>query len=306
MSANPTSSQRPLLSRIFLSPDEPRLRAGWRFFIQTLLMLLLIGCFWVLVSLLLYFQTSLISNQWFMLISEGISLISITLSVFLVRRYIDKRPFSSLGLLISKNLIPDLLVGFLIAFLSIGLVFFLEWQLGWIQISWLVIKTQSPAAIILGTSIALFTFILVGWNEELLSRGYHLQTLTSGLKLPLGLILSSAIFAFLHLLNPYATWVSTMIIFFAGLILAFGYIRTQQLWLSIGFHIGWNFSEGVVFGFPVSGWDGFHLSTVKNTGPVLWTGGLFGPEAGLILLPALILGTLLILIYTHPGIRNGR
>jgi membrane protease YdiL (CAAX protease family) len=92
-------------------------------------------------------------------------------------------------------------------------------------------------------------------------------------------------------------------IFLAGLFLAFGYIRTQQLWLSIGLHIGWNFSEGVIFGFPVSGLDGFHLPSITTIGPDLWTGGSFGPEAGLIILPALILGTFLIYFYSHPNIR---
>jgi hypothetical protein len=106
-------------------------------------------------------------------------------------------------------------------------------------------------------------------------------------------------FGLLHIFNPNATWVSTAGIFFAGVYLAYGYIRTKQLWLPIGLHIGWNFFEGVVFGFPVSGLDIYALTRITVNGPDLWTGGAFGPEAGLIVLPALLLGGFLIFLYTR-------
>jgi hypothetical protein len=63
-------------------------------------------------------------------------------------------------------------------------------------------------------------------------------------------------------------------------------------------HIGWNFFEGVGFGFPVSGLDSYALTRITVHGPEIWTGGAFGPEAGLIVLPSLILGAFLIYLYT--------
>jgi CRISPR/Cas system-associated protein Csm6 len=66
----------------------------------------------------------------------------------------------------------------------------------------------------------------------------------------------------------------------------------------MGMHLGWNFFEGVGFGFHVSGLDIYPLTRIQIHGPDLWTGGAFGPEAGLIVLPALILGALLIYFYT--------
>jgi membrane protease YdiL (CAAX protease family) len=148
------------------------------------------------------------------------------------------------------------------------------------------------------TLLFLVIFIFVGWNEELLSRGYHLQTLASGINLTWGVIISSAVFGLLHLGNPGATWVSTTGIFLAGIFLAYGYVRTKQLWFSIGLHIGWNFFEGVVFGFPVSGLDIYALTRIQVTGPEIWTGGAFGPEAGLIVLPSMIVGAALIYWFT--------
>jgi CRISPR/Cas system-associated protein Csm6 len=69
--------------------------------------------------------------------------------------------------------------------------------------------------------------------------------------------------------------------------------------LSIGLHIGWNFFEGTVFGFQVSGSTFFRLIIQSVKGPELITGGDFGPEAGLIVLPAMLLGAGLIYAYTH-------
>jgi hypothetical protein len=99
--------------------------------------------------------------------------------------------------------------------------------------------------------------------------------------------------------NPHATWISAVGIFVAGLFLALGYLCTGQLWLSIGLHIGWNFFEGVVFGFPVSGTTSYPLLRVQVSGPAAWTGGAFGPEAGLIVLPALLIGALLVSLYAR-------
>jgi membrane protease YdiL (CAAX protease family) len=85
-----------------------------------------------------------------------------------------------------------------------------------------------------------------------------------------------------------------------GIFLAYGYIRTRQLWLPLGLHTGWNFFESTVFGYPVSGMSGLpRLIHQDVSGPELLTGGEFGPEAGLLLLPGLLLGSLLVYLYTR-------
>jgi hypothetical protein len=88
-------------------------------------------------------------------------------------------------------------------------------------------------------------------------------------------------------------------IFLAGIFLGYAFIRSGQLWLAIGLHTGWNFFEGVVFGFPVSGLHFYRLTEARVVGPELWTGGAFGPEAGLLLIPALALGFLLVHLYAQ-------
>ena len=81
--------------------------------------------------------------------------------------------------------------------------------------------------------------------------------------------------------------------------MAYGWLRTGRLWLSIGLHIGWNFFEGAVFGFSVSGLEIPSLIHQRVSGPLLITGGAFGPEAGFIILPAIIIGALVIRFYTR-------
>ncbi len=283
---------RSLLAIIFLSPNEPRLRAGWRLLLQTVLMFAIA----IVVSLVTGMLGPSIGGS--LIFGQILNFIMITGSVYIARRWLDRRSFESLGFKLSGQTLVDIFAGIGITFLQMGFIYAVMFLLGWITFQGFAWQFD-PINIVVTSVLATFVaFIFVGWNEELLSRGYHLQTIASGLNLFWGVVISSAIFGLLHLGNPNATWVSAAGIFFAGLYLAYGYIRTKQLWLSIGLHIGWNFFEGVVFGFPVSGLDIYRLTRIQVHGPEIWTGGAFGPEAGLIVLPSLIVGAVLIYLYT--------
>ncbi len=284
---------------IFLSPTEPRLRAGWRLAIQTILMLvLLVGLSIpvVLLALILHWNTA---GALFTLLSTLVELIAFSGSIYLARRFLDRRSFASLGFKLDRRLLPDLLAGIVITFVMMGSIYLAMSLLGWIHFTGFAWQFDPLPVVLAQTLLYLLIFIIVGWQEELLTRGYHLQTLASGLNLFWGVLISSAVFGALHLGNPHATWISAVGIFFAGLFLALGFLRTHQLWLSIGLHIGWNFFEGVIFGFPVSGTASYPLLRIHISGPLLWTGGAFGPEAGLIVLPAILIGALLIVLYTR-------
>jgi hypothetical protein len=151
---------------------------------------------------------------------------------------------------------------------------------------------------------ALLAFVAVGFYEELFSRGYQLRNLAEGLNgrllgarggLLLAWLLSSLVFGLLHGANPGATPVSTANIVVAGLMLGLGYLLTGELAIPIGLHIAWNFFEGNVFGFPTSGAEaGATFIAIVQGGPELWTGGAFGPEAGLLGLGGMLACCLLI------------
>jgi membrane protease YdiL (CAAX protease family) len=231
-------------------------------------------------------------------------LIAVTGSVFLARWLIDRRSIPSLGLKLNLRALTDLGLGIIITFLMMGLVYALQWTAGWLTFEGFAWQFDPFPKMIGSIVLGLLAYILVGWNEELLSRGYHLQNLIDGTNIIWGLVISSIIFGLAHLGNPNATWFGAVGVALAGLFLAYGYLRTRGLWLPIGLHIGWNFFEGVVFGFPVSGMESYHLARITVTGSEPWTGGSFGPEAGLVVLPALILGAVLIYLTTRGRLRD--
>ena len=294
MSEIQPTQERSILARIFISPDQPRLRAGWRLLLQIILLFI----FGIIVSILVGF-IGFVDESLTSIFNQILNFIVITGSVYVARRWLDKKSFESLGLKPDQRTLFDILSGIGITFVQMGFIYVLMLGLGWLTFEGFAWEFDPIEVVFTGVLTFLVVFLFVGWNEELLSRGYHLQTIASGINLFWGVIISSAVFGLLHLGNPNATWISAAGIFFAGVYLAYAYIRTKQLWLSIGLHIGWNFFEGVVFGFPVSGIENIYkLIRIRVHGPELWTGGAFGPEAGLIVLPALLLGAGLIYLYS--------
>jgi membrane protease YdiL (CAAX protease family) len=286
---------RNLLSRIFISEEGSRLRAGWRILIAVILT----GLFFNIVD---WVRTALSWNGPLPLpISLGIDFLVVTSAIYITRRFVDKRTFVSLGLARNRKAGLDLLMGILIAFVLISVIYLIELSMGWLKFESFAWQAEEPSMVIYQTLRYFVVYVLVGWNEELVYRGYILQSLASGLNLTWGVLISSLYFGVEHLSNPNSNWLAVAGLLFAGLLLAYGYIRTGQLWLPIGMHIGWNFFENTVFGFPVSGYDRPGLFRINVSGPELWTGGAFGPEAGLIILPICLLGVLLVNLYTKRG-----
>jgi hypothetical protein len=161
----------------------------------------------------------------------------------------------------------------------------------------------------------LLLFLCVGIYEEAISRGYLLRNIAEGLNakwwgpeaaVGLSVLLTSAAFGFAHASNPNATLLSSLLISVAGLMLAAGFVFTGELAIPIGIHITWNFFQGYVFGFPVSGMSpGKSLFSIKQGGPDLWTGGVFGPEAGMLGLLAMLVLTLAIWLYARVNYPEG-
>lgn len=298
------------VSHLFVAPQARRLRSGWRLVLQFLLMsvlgIVLSPLAWLAMQALTPGRSqeeaatmlSQPSGAESLLVGLGLNLIVITASVFLARRFLDRRSFGSLGLARGRAL-PDLLFGFGLAAGMMAAIYAAESAFGWLRFEGWAWQTSAPSAVLSSTLLWLFVFVIVGWQEELLSRGYWLRNLTEGTNVPVAALLSALGFALLHLGNPNMSWTAVVGLLVAGVWFACAVLATRQLWLAIGAHIGWNFCEATVFGFSVSGLDAFGLIKQTSRGPVLWTGGPFGPEAGLIMLPALALGALAIWGYTR-------
>lgn len=126
--------------------------------------------------------------------------------------------------------------------------------------------------------------ILIGGavQEELIFRGMIFRKLERSFGSWIALVVSAILFGIIRLMNPNATLISGIaIVVTSGVLIAAIYILTRSLWWAMGVHLGWNFFEGSVFGTQISGHaqSGYFSSAI--TGPVAWTGGSFGPEAGL-------------------------
>ena len=298
-SSNPTPApHRSIFARIFISPDERRLRAFWRLSGQVSLLFICLALFGIPLGIFSTLMPGSSPNA-ILILGLLVELFAFTLSIYLARKYFDRRTFISLGLKWDSQSVRDGAVGILIAGFLMVLVYLIERAAGWLTVNSFAWETQSLSQIIFGIVAMVFTYVIVGWSEELLSRGYWLQNISEGSNLFWGVLISSLLFALSHLANPNWSLLAIVNLTAGGVFLAFAYLRTRQLWLPIGIHIGWNFFQGPVFGFPVSGTDSFILINHTVNGPELLTGGAFGPEAGLIILPIIALGAALVYWYTR-------
>jgi uncharacterized protein len=131
-------------------------------------------------------------------------------------------------------------------------------------------------------ALALLFFALAAALEELLFRGYAFRVLESAAGPLAAVLVSSALFALAHGWNPNVALLGLANIFLAGVLLAVAYLRTRSLWFVTALHAGWNWVMAAVLDAPVSGIEQLDtpLYDLRVGGPSWWSGGTFGPEAG--------------------------
>ena len=312
---------------IFYNKEQARLRAFWRILIQGLLFLLgttVIGAVIGVVAIVVMAATGqadlqLLTNEaaltemilslgggWYFAIN-GIAPVVVILLTFLIAGWLlDRRKFSNFGFHFSKMWWLDMAFGLALGAVLMFFIFLVELAFGWITIESFM-QARDGSSFLSAISASLVGFIAVGIYEEMLSRGYHLRNLAEGLNwgplgkvggLWAGYVISSSIFGILHATNPNASVISTVNLVLAGLFLGLGFILTGELAIPIGLHITWNFFQGNVFGFPVSGSNtSASFINIQQGGADLVTGGAFGPEAGLIGIFTILLGSLITVWY---------
>jgi membrane protease YdiL (CAAX protease family) len=156
-----------------------------------------------------------------------------------------------------------------------------------------------------GVPPMLLMAVMSGIGEELAIRGVLFRVVEDSVGTTAALVVSAVIFGLLHAVNPGATVLSTVaIVLEAGVMLAAAYAWSRNLWLPIGLHFAWNFTEGGVFGAAVSGGAGKGVFAVALSphASALVTGGTFGPEASLV---AVVLGVVLAAVFIIAARRSG-
>jgi membrane protease YdiL (CAAX protease family) len=116
-----------------------------------------------------------------------------------------------------------------------------------------------------------------------MARGWMLQAMGARIRPWVGVLVSSLLFSVMHILNPNFSWIATLNIFLVGLFYALFVLWEEGIWGVCGMHAAWNWAQGNIFGFEVSGipLNGVTLFNLKSVGPEIFTGGPFGPEGGL-------------------------
>ena len=286
---------------------EGRLRPTWRVVCYTAALVLgsiaiqipIVIFLVMVISLGIMDESTLIgldSSLPLMVISALANLVLIFPLTYLFRRFLDGDTLVNLGFHKRPGWVKQILRGLLLGALLIGLVFVVEWRAGWIEVQGFAWQARSPI-LILGNLLASFTMMtLVAVYEELSFRGYILQNLNADWSAIVAVVASSVLFSLFHGLNPNVTWLALFNIFLAGILLSVCYFITKELWLPIAFHFSWNFVQGPILAFPVSGLGLGGLLLTEIGGSPSITGGAFGPEAGLIGTAALSLGLLILLV----------
>lgn len=206
-------------------------------------------------------------------------------------------PLSLLGMSL-KGRGKDLLAGLGVAVLLYAVGFGTSLLMGTVEIA----SVQWVPRDLLGT---LLFFLLVAVTEEVMLRGFVLgRMLSAGMNRFVALFLSSVLFSAMHLFNPNFALLPFVNILLAGCLLGASFLYTRNLCFPVVLHWFWNWLQGPVLGYEVSGMDsGETLLTLRLTGSDLLTGGSFGFEGSLLCTVLLVGGTLAIVAYYE---RRGR
>ena len=207
---------------------------------------------------------------------------------FLIIKFKEKRSIASIGLSFNKSTVYEYISGFLIGILLMGIV------------SVLIVVTGNGSFEFnnnLNMSfIGPFVVVLIGWiiqgaSEEIMMRGHMMPVLGNKFGPIIGILISSAYFGALHLMNPGVSPWSVVNLVLFGIFAAVFAIYKKSLWGVCALHSAWNFAQGNVFGFLVSGMDaeGGKLITSRITENNIINGGTFGPEGGIMTTVVLVI-----------------
>ena len=299
---------------ILWNSEEKRVRAPWRLFVQGILF---VGISVVTMSV----AGSAIAQIFGLDMGKGLPVLAMEhigvrvlvmmmqcaaalVSVWVAVRYLDRRCWSDIGLARLGRWMGEAGLGFLMGGLLMTFIFVVELLAGWVQVG-NGSANHMGLSLFWVTVLTLVAMVIGAFAEELVFRGYHLRNIVEGAvgsrvgprgAVFIALLVSSVFFGALHALSPESSTVAVVNIAFAGLMYGFAFLVTGRLGLVTGLHAAWNFFQSNVYGFTTSGQpsQASFFQHTTQTGPDLWTGGSFGPEAGAVATIATLIGIALL------------
>jgi len=284
----------------FFLDKDGHLRSGWRLAIFAIAFLICtqvtqIVLFVILSAALHRSNNELISGYWGIAAGHGSILFSALVVGWACGALLEELPFRALGCAPHRGWLKNFAIGSGLGTASLLLAAFFAIVTRGIHFS---LDPAGGHPIVQTLVVSLLVFVFAAAAEEILFRGYPLQTLTRARLAWLGVLLTSVPFAAVHLRNPNVvpgfTFINTAL---AGLWLAVAYLRTRSLWLPLGLHWSWNWVQASLLGLPVSGIERISpapLLKAINAGPDWLTGGAYGIEGGAACTLALLISTVVI------------
>jgi len=259
--------------------NECELRAGWRFLIYLLFVVLFTMAGTFLATALHFPQidrTGITATS--MLVHECVRVIT-TFAAAAIMGILEARPFGGYGLPHAAAFGARFWQGAAWGIAMIAVIIFLIGAFGGFSFGDLALR----GSVLWGYAVLwAVVFLFVGFFEEFLFRGYAQFTLADGIGFWPAAIFLSALFGAIHLANGGENWRGALSVMFIGLIFAFALRRTGNLWFVVGLHAAFDLGETFLFSVPDSGmrFEG-HLSNATLTGSHWITGGSVGPEGSL-------------------------
>ncbi len=218
---------------------------------------------------------------------------------------VDRQPIDDLGFRFASRWWLHLILGIILASVVLGLIIWLEVLIGWVILTPVFLNLPWWVGAGMLAYYAIWQ-ALVAAAEELVSRGYIQQNLSTRMNVALSILSSSIMFAASHLpsivYNMLPLDLAVIMfgnLFLGGIMLGLAFARTRVLWLPIGLHFGWNFML-----YHIAGFGGNGLFDAQNLGPEILTGGTMGPEAGLVGTFAFLILIAVVWLGTQPS--NGQ
>ena len=288
------------MNEIFFNKFE-RLRSGWRFIIFSVLFSLITAFVGIIsISVVLIFLPDDKTGTFFMS-PIGVSVLSFfsltftTLLGWFCGKYFEDLPLKALGWAFHQAWIKQTIWGLLIGAFSIIFASLLAMPSG--GLSFTLNQTADFSMLLKSTAVSAVVLFIAAASEEVLFRGYILQTFVRAKLAWLGILLTSFPFAVAHLGNPNAEIISTINTALAGVWLGLAYLKTRSLWFAFGIHFAWNLVQGSFLGLPISGLTNLTKHSVlqfSDQGPAWLTGGSYGIEGGIACTISLLFSMLIV------------
>ncbi|HFU3733457.1 TPA: CPBP family intramembrane glutamic endopeptidase [Streptococcus suis] len=218
------------------------------------------------------------NNPFLSLSLDLFAFIFISLVVILWSRSVEKSPWLGLGFT-KKGAGKDFLLGWGIGATMLTTCTLIMWGLGAIEFT----STQFSIKLLGEFFVLILAWSIQGTTEEVLSRGWMFSSLSAKHTIPVGILISSLFFTFLHLGNHAISFIPLLDLTLFGVLTCLMMLKTGNIWTIGSLHAAWNCFQGNVFAFPVSGTQAGHaFIQVSITGPEWLSGGDFGVEGSVI------------------------